>query len=151
MADDEFTQLADFKYFTVELLPRGRAPKRKTRIFQIRSKSQGVELGIIKWESGWRQYVFHPNTLTIWSDGCLQDVKEFLALLRTDRKSLENADSDCAFEAGTRVYHRRRDMLGTIMAIADDEARVKYEWPMNPEAEAESVLLCELVLASSVL
>lgn len=85
------TTVGAYKYFTVELRPR-MDDKRKTRVFKIRSTSDQVLLGIVRWENGWRQYVFCPRNQTIWSVGCLEDLRQFLGLLKAERKSFETAD-----------------------------------------------------------
>ena len=49
------------------------SPSGKTRIFRVDSK-RGDNLGEIRWYGPWRQYVFMPESGTIWSAGCLADV-----------------------------------------------------------------------------
>lgn len=57
---------------------------------------------------------------------------------------------------GSRVYHRRMDLFGTIEAVItspqienrkDRRARVKYEYPMSADAEPREVRLGELIAA----
>lgn len=62
-----------------------RTPKlkgKKTNIYVVYKNSihspNKERLGIIKWEGGWRQYVFHPDNSTIWSSGCLEIITKFL-------------------------------------------------------------------------
>lgn len=76
---------ADYKFFTIEQLPP--VAGKKTRTYAVVSRSQGVELGRIKWYGAWRQYCFSPNPETLWSDGCLADITSFLKRLRTERKT----------------------------------------------------------------
>lgn len=54
--------------------------------------------------------------------------------------------------AGTRVYRRRSDLFGVLCETPSDAATVlvKWEWPWDPAAEPEKVLVSELVLASEV-
>lgn len=56
-------------------------PTRKTKVFEVRAKSNGFQLGMIGWHGGWRQYVFTPTRSeeTIWSEGCLRDLADFIA------------------------------------------------------------------------
>lgn len=58
----------------------------KTKRFEIISKSQSVDLGIIKWNSNWRQYCFYPSDQTLWSRDCLKDIQDFLNNLMEERK-----------------------------------------------------------------
>jgi hypothetical protein len=70
------------KYVYFELAER----KPKTSVFHVRAKSDGTFLGAIYWYFPWRGYVFEPDAGTIWSKGCLQQVKEFLEELMKERK-----------------------------------------------------------------
>jgi hypothetical protein len=54
----------------------------KTRQFLIKNLTHGLELGVIKWHAGWRQYCFFPLSQTVWSDGCLQAVQDKLRELK---------------------------------------------------------------------
>lgn len=49
----------------------GTSPTGKTQIYSVTNNRSGEELGIIKWYGPWRQYVFWPNPLTLYSKGCL--------------------------------------------------------------------------------
>jgi hypothetical protein len=50
----------------------------KTRRFAVVSKSRGIQLGRISFYPAWRQYILEPDISTLWSDGCLKQVQEFL-------------------------------------------------------------------------
>lgn len=55
----------------------------KTAIYRVMKDSPrfhggGVYLGTIAWWGAWRQYVFFPDTSTIWSIGCLDMITKFL-------------------------------------------------------------------------
>jgi hypothetical protein len=75
-----------------ELMPKENAVQRHlrkgplspvpTRRFQVVSKSGGGGLGRITFYPPWRQYIFEPDISTIWSDGCLDQVSEFLKKLK---------------------------------------------------------------------
>jgi hypothetical protein len=61
--------------------------KGKTKIFSVVTlKDQEDVLGLIKWDSGWRQYIFSIDVNTIWSNGCLGQIKEFIDKLMEERK-----------------------------------------------------------------
>lgn len=51
-------------------------------------------------------------------------------------------------QVGERVFHRRLDLFGMVIAIDyrldEDRASVKYEWPYDPNADPEIVSVKEL-------
>lgn len=53
-------------------------PGHKTRVWVCRNRRSNAALGVVAWETGWRQYVFHPYVNTIYSSGCSLDIAEFL-------------------------------------------------------------------------
>lgn len=61
--------------------------KRKTDIYSVKSKSSAWEIGKIKWFPSWRQYCFFPESNTIFSKGCLDDISDFLEQLKQERKT----------------------------------------------------------------
>lgn len=44
-------------------------------------------LGVIKWRSGWRRYVFLPEVETVFDAGCLTEIVEFINGLMAARKT----------------------------------------------------------------
>lgn len=56
--------------------------KGKTKKFSCLTKNGGVELGIIKWYPGWRQYCYFPIVQAVYSKGCLSDIKDFINQLK---------------------------------------------------------------------
>jgi hypothetical protein len=64
----------------VQLETRG-----KTSVWSCRNTHHGEELGIIKWWGAWRQYCYFPTVEAIYSAGCLQDIQEFIKLLRENK------------------------------------------------------------------
>lgn len=50
----------------------------KTHRWEIRSKSQGSILGWVRWYGPWRQYCFFPCEGTIYNNGCLESITQFL-------------------------------------------------------------------------
>ena len=63
------------------------APERKTKIIQVRSKSNDDMLGVIQWYTHWRQYVFITYSDNILlSTGCLKDITKFIENLMEERK-----------------------------------------------------------------
>lgn len=63
------------------------ADSMKTKRFMVMNKAHGDWLGEIKWECGWRQYVFMPSMDTIFSVGCMQDIISFISELQEERRS----------------------------------------------------------------
>lgn len=49
--------------------------KTKTTVLVILSRRTAKQLGVIKFNPQWRQFVFFPDNMTIWSDGCLEEIK----------------------------------------------------------------------------
>jgi hypothetical protein len=62
----------------------GKRLKGKTDTIGVFTKS-GCNLGIIKWCSPWRQYVFYPTESTLFSSGCLQEISNFISALMAER------------------------------------------------------------------
>ena len=73
-----------YKYFTVIMGPL--LPGRKTRGYMIVGKNDRKRLGLIKWYGPWRQYCFYPEPQTVWNTGCLEDIQDFLNVLKEERK-----------------------------------------------------------------
>jgi len=69
-------------YVRFELLEK----KKKTNVYLVVSKSSGASLGRIRWYFAWRQYVFEPFAETVWSRGCMEEVREFIKELMDARK-----------------------------------------------------------------
>jgi hypothetical protein len=70
------------KYLDFQLLEK----KPKTAVYHVVSKSSGQSLGRIYWYGPWRQYIFEPESETIWSCGCMQEVMNFIQKLMLKRK-----------------------------------------------------------------
>lgn len=50
----------------------------KTDIYEILSKKSGDILGRIKWYGPWRQYCFFPTAQTVFNNGCMKDIIDFI-------------------------------------------------------------------------
>lgn len=59
----------------------------KTKVFNVINKKSENLLGRIGWYPQWRQYVFIPAFQTIYSSGCLKDIKDFIDNLMIERKN----------------------------------------------------------------
>jgi len=60
--------------------------KPKTSIYEVRSRSSGIVLAIVKWYGPWRKYCFHPRPETVWNSSCMIEVCDFILKLMKDRK-----------------------------------------------------------------
>jgi hypothetical protein len=78
-------QLIRYQYIAFELKPRPAG--RKTDVWICESLSSGDPLGQIQWYGPWRQYVMIAQSGTVWSAGCLQDVRSFIDKLMAGRRS----------------------------------------------------------------
>lgn len=66
--------MLDKSYINFKLIEK----KPKTYVYAIISNSNNSILGYIKWFNSWRQYTFFPNNKTIYSDGCLNEIINFM-------------------------------------------------------------------------
>jgi hypothetical protein len=60
-------------------------------VWVIRSKSQDAIIGRIEWYARWRQYVAIFTEDSVWSEGCLADVREFMLSLSNARGQIPPA------------------------------------------------------------
>ena len=63
----------------------GSSPSGKTARYQVINNNSSDPLGEIRWWAQWRQYVFVPYPETIYSAGCLQDIRDFITALMLER------------------------------------------------------------------
>lgn len=70
------------EYLEVELIDKGE----KTNIYLASNRKWGSILGRIKWNGNWRQYCFFPESSTVFSVGCMQDICKFINKLMEERK-----------------------------------------------------------------
>lgn len=61
-------------------------PSRKTETWRVVSKNNSSTLGTIRWYGAWRQYCFFPTNFTVFNDGCLEKITEFIVTLMSKRK-----------------------------------------------------------------
>jgi hypothetical protein len=57
----------------------------KTTRWFCSSNSSDDVLGIVKWYAAWRQYCFFPSEDSIFNNGCLADIQDFIKQLMQDR------------------------------------------------------------------
>ena len=61
------------------------APKRKTKLISVTNKETDDMLGLISWDSKWRQYVYIDGDLKL-GEGCLYELFEKIRTLRIERE-----------------------------------------------------------------
>ena len=61
-------------------------PKPKTKVYSVVNKKSGYRIGEIKWHGPWRQYCLFPEDETIFNNGCMHDIIEFITKLMEERK-----------------------------------------------------------------
>ena len=63
-------------------------PKPKTKVIEVWSKCSNCILGIIKWDTGWRHYLFFPTLefKTKHSDRCMLQIGFFIMNLNKEQK-----------------------------------------------------------------
>jgi hypothetical protein len=71
------------RHLTFVLIP----PKKpmRTKKYHIYSVHDNSYLGEIKFDTGWRQYTFHPQENCKWSQGCMMEVIAMLSNLNIER------------------------------------------------------------------
>jgi len=57
-----------------------RGYQRKTNIYEVLPKGKGMQLrlGVIRWFSRWRKYVFEPYAETVYEETCMRDISQFI-------------------------------------------------------------------------
>jgi len=71
-----------YKYIHFYLLES----KGKTKVYECRNNRSNSCLGLVKWYGPWRQYCFFPMGETVFNNGCLTDIQEFIKKLMNERK-----------------------------------------------------------------
>lgn len=56
--------------------------KPKTSVWSCCNNSGDYQIGIIKWNPGWRQYCFFPEPDMVFSVGCMEDIGKFIKRLK---------------------------------------------------------------------
>ena len=77
-------QLDVVRYKYIEFIMTGSKPK--TAIWRCQSRRSGDVLGYVHWYGPWRQYCFFPAEESVFNDGCLLDIVDFLDKARKARE-----------------------------------------------------------------
>ncbi len=70
----------------------------KTRVWRVVAKQGNQPLGLVLWYSGWRKYVFAPDTGSEYEQDCLRDIAEFIE--SATREHYENAKAKALDDSG---------------------------------------------------
>jgi len=76
--------MGPYEYIEVRKAPQD--PKRKTPTYEITNKHSGASIGTVQWYGPWRQFCFLPLGATVWSTGCLDDVKDVIKQAMDERR-----------------------------------------------------------------
>lgn len=60
--------------------------KPKTSVWSCRNNSGDYQIGIIKWNPGWRQYCFFSEPDMVFSVGCMDDICKFITMLKEEKR-----------------------------------------------------------------
>lgn len=83
----ELPVMETYKFFNVRRAPK--VSSRKTHDYLLVNNTSGATIGSIQWYGSWRQFCFFPSPETVWSIGCLAEVRAFLHALKTNRAKYE--------------------------------------------------------------
>jgi len=77
--------------------------RRKTKQYAVESRHDKTELGMVRWHTGWRQYVFEPNPECVWSHDCLAELSVFVKSLM-DARIIAREDTELDTEDDALIY-----------------------------------------------
>ncbi len=89
----------DYKYIRFEHC--GKTPSGKADIYSCVNQSSGVKIGEVRWYSHWRRYCYLPNSETVYSAGCLNDLVLFICGLMCDRMKEQDKEIEKAAKTGS--------------------------------------------------
>lgn len=128
--------MGPYEYIEVRKAPQD--PKRKTPIYEIRNKHSGSNIGTVAWYGRWRQFCFFPFGATIWSTGCLDDLKDVIAKAMDERRRVKKGlaplevkdDRERCGSCETWDSQNRTDGVGLCCGeIAHEEDSCRFHKP----------------------
>jgi hypothetical protein len=93
------------EYLNFIQIRRGQSAGSLKLVFDVQEKKAGFSLGVIRWHSPWKEYVFSVSQDSIWSAECLSELREFL--LKLNRKILIKAEEARLRRAPPKDYGER--------------------------------------------
>lgn len=88
--------VSEYRYFDVRCGEL--EPGRKTLRYVLVNKRARARIGTIEWYAPWRQFCFFPGPETVWSDGCLVSVRDFVGRI-TEQRRMANAGKGATDES----------------------------------------------------
>lgn len=71
----------------------------KTSKYHVLTKDHHpIKLGEVKWFGRWRQYAFFPEPETVFEKQCMEDITNFLEILRLERKATRELEKKAVHE-----------------------------------------------------
>lgn len=67
---------------------------RVTREWRVVAKQSGNVLGVVRWYTGWRRYVFAPEWGSEYEQDCLRDIASFIERETRERKAQREGTFD---------------------------------------------------------
>ncbi|MDE1768910.1 MAG: hypothetical protein KGH62_06130, partial [Candidatus Micrarchaeota archaeon] len=71
----------DGKYIRFHVIEK----KEKTKVYGVFTLTDDL-IGTIRWYPRWRQYSFFPDKETVWNNGCLRDLQNFIYQITKEHK-----------------------------------------------------------------
>ena len=126
--------MGPYEYISVSRAPQD--PKRKTATFEIRNKRSWDKLGDVKWYGPWRQFCFFPLAGTVWSHGCLYNIKDVIKKAMEDRRHVKKGlapldildDRKCCGSCADWDNENRTDGVGSCDGKVANETSVCDSW-----------------------
>lgn len=110
--------MGPYEYIEVRKAPQD--PRRRTPTYVVTNKHSGADLGTIQWYGPWRQFCFFPLAVTVWSNGCLDDVKDAISKAMDESRRVKKGlapldvvdDRKCCGSCETWDNKNRTDGVG---------------------------------------
>ena len=75
----KYLKIQEWKSYLIE------KSKRKTKVYWVKDKNN-IEIGLIRWNTGWRKYCFYPEKFTVFDSNCLNEISGFMDKLNKGYK-----------------------------------------------------------------
>lgn len=77
--DSCFTTGTHIYFHNLGHMNGSRGHQRKTNIYEVYAKGgDNLLLGMIRWYSRWRKYVFEPSANTIYEETCMREISQYI-------------------------------------------------------------------------
>jgi len=75
------------EYEYLRFVEKSKPVNRKKGTYSCRNRKSNAEIGKVRWYGPWRQYCYFPTIQAAYSDGCLQDIADFIQCIKWEGKS----------------------------------------------------------------